>query len=126
MKKGDKIIAIILIGIIMGWGIFQLVSNQVEADNRSVEIKVNDQVYESIPFTNIGDSQEIRVETERGYNIIKIDQDGAEVIEASCPDKICVHTPKVTNSRGIIACLPNRVSVEITGEEEDGLDEISN
>ena len=35
--------------------------------------------------------------------------------EASCPDKVCVHTGKISLSTQTIACLPNKMIVRIKG-----------
>ncbi len=36
--------------------------------------------------------------------------------EASCPDKICVHTGKISLSTQTIACLPNKMVIRIKGD----------
>ena len=45
---------------------------------------------------------------------------GGEVrmIEADCPDQICVHSRAVTEAGGSIVCLPNHVVLKITGADE--------
>ena len=126
MKKGDKIFLVVFIVIIIGWVAFRFFGDRVALDEKSVQIKVDGQVYTTIPFANIEGMRTIDLETERGFNRITIDKDGAEIIEANCPDKICVHTAKITQPGPIIVCLPHRVSVEIIGEGEMGIDDISN
>ncbi len=36
-----------------------------------------------------------------------------EVLSSNCPDKICVHTPAISEPGQSIACLPNHVIIKI-------------
>lgn len=54
-----------------------------------------------------------------GYNIIEFSPGGVEVIEADCPDLICVHRGRVTKSGLPIVCMPHRLTIEIEGEHYD-------
>lgn len=47
---------------------------------------------------------------------IKIADGGVEVKAADCPDQVCVNTGKITRRGQSIICVPNRVSIQITGE----------
>ncbi len=60
---------------------------------------------------------EARYETERGYNIVKIEDGTVTVSEASCPDKICVNHRPISKTGETIVCLPNKLVVEIVGGE---------
>ena len=47
------------------------------------------------------------------------------VADASCPDKDCVHRGAQSRAGASIICLPNRVSVQLSGEAaDDGLDAV--
>lgn len=63
--------------------------------------------------------------TPDGKNTLKIQDGVVSMIEADCPDQLCVHTKPLTNSSGAIVCLPNRVALRILGKEEEGLDAIT-
>ena len=60
---------------------------------------------------------------EDGYNVLVIKDGYADISKASCPDKICVHHARVNGNGQTIVCLPNKVVVEILGQEEDAGDE---
>ena len=42
---------------------------------------------------------------------------GVEIIEASCPDKVCIHQGFITKASESIVCLPNKVHIKITTED---------
>lgn len=44
---------------------------------------------------------------------------------ADCPDQLCVHQGKISHRGETIACLPNRVTVRVTGGAASGVDSIA-
>ena len=55
----------------------------------------------------------IRVEYAGSYNLIEIKDGSIRVLEADCPDQICVETAPVCSTHEVIVCMPNKVIVEI-------------
>ena len=60
-----------------------------------------------------------------GSNRLVIRNGEADIVEATCPDKICVHERKIRNRGETLVCLPNRVVVEIRGAGENGIDSVA-
>ena len=56
-------------------------------------------------------------------NVLKIQAGQASMIEADCPDLICVHHKPISRQGESIVCLPHKVIVEVTGEESAQEDE---
>ncbi len=52
-------------------------------------------------------------------NLLVIKDGKAAVTEATCPDKVCVHTGKIYESGQTIVCLPHRLVVSIEGGESE-------
>lgn len=48
-----------------------------------------------------------------GYNRIQVRDSAVSVLEASCPDKVCVHTGTVRYPGETIVCLPNRMIITV-------------
>jgi hypothetical protein len=125
VKKTD--IGLIVIAVLFAIGLIIINTRQLVGQNSQeydVVIRVDGALYASYP---LDESQTIRIETERGFNEIVI-QDGEVVMtDADCNDQICVHTKAITGSGQSIICLPNRVSVEVVGNtnEESEVDDIA-
>ena len=51
-----------------------------------------------------------------GKNIVAIKNGAIGVIEADCPDKICVRRGAIKNVGEVIACVPHKVLIEIAGD----------
>lgn len=58
-------------------------------------------------------------------NTLQISDQKANMVQADCPDQLCVHQKAVSGQGETIVCLPNRVVVEVTGEQEAQFDSIS-
>ncbi len=53
-----------------------------------------------------------------GTNTLCIENGAARIMEADCPDQVCVRQGRVNKTGQVITCLPNRLTVSIEGGEE--------
>lgn len=67
-----------------------------------------------IPLSSVTSSYELSVEGDFPA-VILVEPDGVRVLSASCPDKICVRTGKLTRAGQTVACLPARLTVTLQG-----------
>ena len=60
-------------------------------------------------------------------NTCEIRDGAARMIEADCPDQICVHSVPITVKGGSIVCLPNHIVLRVTNidDEEREVDTIA-
>lgn len=72
----------------------------------------------------LSEEREVRLVSDDGtsYNILVIRDGCADVTEAGCPDKICVHMHTIRYEGETIICLPNRTEIRIEGGEPSGVD----
>ena len=92
---------------------------------KTLEIFVDGKLYGSYNLAEINTEKVVEINTEFGYNVLKITPDGAEMREASCPDKRDLKSGKITRSGQMIICVPNRVSVKLTGDKNPVVDKVS-
>ena len=57
-----------------------------------------------------------------GTNILKIEDGKAFLIEASCPDHLCMNQGKIDQSGETITCLPNRLTVSVYSSDKEKSD----
>jgi len=70
---------------------------------------------------DLGTDQQFTVPCPDGFNTVTVKDGKIAVTEASCPDQYCVRQGFCNGGRAIV-CLPNRLVIEFTGEQEiDGL-----
>jgi hypothetical protein len=119
MKRND----FILLGIILVISITALVyRNVVKQSGDKVIVTVDGMVYREI---SLNEDISIVIEGVNGGTNELVIQDGhADMVEASCPDKICVHQASIQYNGETIVCLPNKVIIEIKSDKESTLDSV--
>ena len=61
---------------------------------------------------------EIVINNGDNYNVLKIEDGVAKIIDASCPDKYCMKQPDIAFNTETLTCLPNRVVVKVVSDTE--------
>ncbi|MBO5204162.1 MAG: NusG domain II-containing protein [Clostridia bacterium] len=107
MKKNDIILlcSVLLIAAIA----FFMGTVLLDGSGDTVVVAVNGAEYARLP---LDENTELLIQAENGTNKLIIKDGEAYITEASCPDKICVKTGKVTEMRSVV-CLPNKVTVTL-------------
>ena len=121
MKKNDFFLILLVLIIIVGWMSFNFLKNQDKCEK--IVIYLDNKVYKEIP---IDATENLTIKTDSGFNNIKIHDRGVEVIDASCPDKVCVKTGFIDKSNKNIVCIPNKISIKIISDEKNDIDIIAN
>ncbi len=83
-------------------------------EGEQVQVRVAGEVVVTLPLDR--DCTYEIAGAEGGWNRLVIAEGSAWMEDASCPDKLCVHTGKIHQAGQAIVCLPNQVVVEIAGE----------
>ena len=114
MKKKDIIFLVVvfigLAGIAAG---FYLTHQDTGA---SVEVIVDGAIYGTYPLDV---DKEIPIQKDgKTTNLLVIKDGKADVTEADCPDKLCVHQKAISKTNETIVCLPNKVVVQVIGAGE--------
>ena len=84
--------------------------------SKHIEISVDGELYGRYEFSD--KEKTVDVITEFGENKIKIDNKAVWVEDASCPDKLDVKMGKIEKAGQMIVCLPNRLMIKISGNNE--------
>ncbi len=103
--KGKKFIPL-LVFVLLAVTIFFLFNNNEEGD--SVRVTIGGVLVARYPL-----DEDITVALNGGTNTLVIKDGKAAIIDADCPDKICVKQGWVSRMGECITCLPNKVVVEI-------------
>ncbi len=117
MKNKKTMRDLLLVAAILilagGFYIGNLVRNKKPAVY--VEVTVNGQVVAQLDLNK--DTQTIIHSSHNGTNTLVIEDGSAYILDASCPDKICIYQGKISRSGEMIVCLPNAMIAKIVGEE---------
>ena len=118
MKKNDWILVVVIL-VLAGVG-FLVYTSFGKQTAGIVKVSVDGELFGTY---SLDKEQEIKI-NDTNCMIIKDGQ--ADMIEADCPDQICVDHKTISKNKESIACLPNKVIVEVVGGEEASLDAVTN
>ena len=108
MKKKE---AIFIGGILVIAAVFWLVLNWFrQGEYSTVRITVDGSEYGTY---SLAEDQVISI---GNTNVCGIRNGEAKMIEADCPDHLCMKQKAIGSAGGTIVCLPNRVVIEGVGE----------
>lgn len=114
---------IILISLLLFLAIFIYLLNIMTdtKDEKQVIVHVDGKIAITCPL-----DEDRTIEINGGTNILKLSDGEAYMIEADCPDHICIQQGSISKNKESIICLPNRVVVEIQDTKENDVDMIVN
>jgi hypothetical protein len=120
MKKGDKITAIVIacIIVISSIGVFAYL-NIIKGSHHIAEIKQDGKIIRTIDLDKVDKPVEIKIANKDGYNVIRIETGRIRIIDADCPDKLCVKAGWITESGQSVICLPHKLIIKIQGGSKE-------
>lgn len=125
ISRNDVIFLVILLAVTAVFlVVYERTVTRADAGaSASVRVTVDGSVYGTYA---LGEEQEIPI-VQDGVttNVLTIRDGKADMMEADCPDKLCVHQKAISKNHEMIVCLPNKVVVEVTGSEDNGFDSIA-
>lgn len=120
MSKGKVCTAIAFLLIIAVSLAVIAIRNNRTMINKTARIYQNGALIREIRLDDIFEPVEFEISDSDGHtNTIRAEQGRICMIHANCPDKVCVEQGWIDNGVLPIVCLPNQVTIEITGAESD-------
>lgn len=115
MKKSTKVLALCFsaAAIAAAAGIIYL--NTKDTGKKIACIYEDGTLVHKIDLTSVRNAYTIELDG----NIIFVENGQISVIEADCPDKLCIKQGAISNGARPIVCLPNNVVIKLTDDEED-------
>lgn len=104
MKNKNRCFILIVISIsVIMFGINALLSHK----GNTVYIYYESELYETAPLDK---DCEINV---NGTNTVVIENNQVYMKDANCPDKLCIHQGRISDSGRDIICLPNKIIIKV-------------
>ncbi len=114
-KKADLILLASLLLIASFFIVFPILMKEKSAADQELfaKITVDGKLYKTVKLE--ATEQELEIRTKYGYNLLKLHNRGIQMIEADCPDLLCLTFGAATAIGQTIVCLPHRLMVEVVG-----------
>ena len=120
MKKLTKRDALLILFVFLGLAALLLIWRAVYSrPGNYCEITVSGRLYATCPLSA---EQKIPIKNAAGEitNTLLVSGGKAKMLDAACPDHLCMHQKAIERDGETIVCLPNYVIVEIIGNGEEG------
>ena len=118
--KSNKIYIVVV--IVLVFELMMLVWQNIRSkDNTVAEIVSDGKVVNTIDLSDIDEAYEFEVRNESGYNKIRAEKGRIAVIEADCPDKVCVNQGYITGGGLPIVCLPHKLTITMGNGSVDAV-----
>lgn len=119
IKKWDIIIIVIL--LVLSFTPEIILGAKLKGDFNSTyaQITIGGKLYKNIPLSSHKGEERIEVKSKDGINIVSIKDDKIAILEADCPDKVCMNPGYINKPGQSLVCLPHRLMIEIKGDSED-------
>lgn len=86
----------------------------------------DDEIIKTIDLSDVDEPYRITIENDDGgFNIIEVRQGSIGIVEASCPDGLCMNMGFIENSLMPITCLPNHLVIKIIDEKPQEFDGVA-
>jgi len=118
MSKNGKLIAALLVLAAAAAGAFLLFRGG-DVPSPTARITRDGEVLEEILLDRVEERYTLILEDERGSNTILVEPGRIQVIQADCPDQVCVAQGAISDGTVPIVCLPHRLMIQIVGGGED-------
>ncbi|MCI8453895.1 MAG: NusG domain II-containing protein [Lachnospiraceae bacterium] len=112
-RTGRRDLLLILVILSLSALLFAWNRSRHTSPAATVEISVDGKLAATL---SLDTDQEFTAKSASGGTNRLLIQDGEVwVLEATCPDKICIRQGKIQHDGELIVCLPNRMTAKITG-----------
>ena len=118
LKPLDIAVIVILIFIALGSSAAAFINSHKAYNSKYVEIEVKGKLYKKLPLDNSRDER-IQIDTDLGSNVIEVVNGKVKIIDADCPDKICIQDGSISKPGDILVCLPHNVVVSVKGQNSE-------
>ncbi len=88
----------------------------ITPDEDKAVITVNGEFYREM---NLNEDGMFVINAKGGHNIVNVKNGEIFIVEATCPDKLCVRHGKLRSKYDSIVCLPHKIVIEYKTDSKD-------
>lgn len=126
MKIFKKMDIVIIVVLIISSFIPHFIYSSVGSKNNKdlyATIKVDGEIHNTINLPTTSEEKFI-IQTENGTNTILVNNNEVNIVYADCKDELCVKQGSISKIGKTLICLPNKLIIEIKGDEYDSSDDL--
>lgn len=127
-RKAELLFAAAVVAVALGGFALAHAADAARPDGRAVATIARDgAVIDTIDLDAVDEPYTLRLDDERGVNVVAVEPGRISVESADCPDEVCVHTGWIDGPATPIACVPHGLTITVAreGGASDGLDAVA-
>lgn len=123
MKKGDRVmLAIFALLLAVSLAAYLYRRAAPVPAGLVATVSINGHVVDTLRLDGAGQPVRRVYEACGGFNTVYADENGVAVVEADCPDHLCVKSGPINRPGSSVICLPHRFILRVEGGGADELD----
>ena len=119
-KRNDFFLILILLALGSILLFVQLVASK--DGTKVIVMQDGETMYEFLITENLYGDNALRIATPNGVNVLEIKNGDASVIEADCPDGLCVKQKSISKQGESIICIPHKLVITVESDEKSEID----
>ena len=120
MKEKSNLFWFALIGLIILASAAALFYFNKNSGTTAVIYQGNEEIYR-INLSEIKEPKRLVITCDEGSNVVLLENGRISIVQADCPDKLCVEQGAITTGGVPIVCLPHKLYINITGDSGETL-----
>jgi hypothetical protein len=113
LKKGDKVIIILVIML----ALFAVFQRYIFSKTKSEDVVVKSDGV-TVQQRSLEITGTFTIKSKEGQLTFIVQDKKVKVTESTCKDKLCIKQGWISRTGESIVCLPNRITITITGGDE--------
>jgi hypothetical protein len=109
-----KVIVCLLLGAVAASAAWLLLRRE-DAPSPTARITRDGVLLEEIDLDKVEEPRSFVLEDGSGTNTVQMEKGRIRILEADCPDQVCVNQGWISSGAVPIVCLPHRLMIEIVG-----------
>lgn len=124
MKKGDKIVGIaLLIIVLISFGAVSIYKTVARGSENIAIIKREGKIIKTIDLNKVIKEEEFKLSIPNGhFNTILVEHNKISIIDADCPHQECVKSGSISEPGQMIVCLPYKLIISLQGQSNSEVD----
>ena len=126
--KAELLFAAAVLAVAVGGFALAHAADTAHPDGHAVASIARDgAVIDTIDLDAVDEPYTLRLDDERGVNVVAVEPGRIRVAEADCPDEVCVRTGWIDGPATPIACVPHGLTITVAreGGAADGIDAVA-
>ena len=120
MKEKSNLFWFALIGLIILASAAALFYFNKNSGTTAVIYQGNEEIYR-INLSEIKEPKRLVITCDYGTNVVLLENGRISIVQADCPDKLCVEQGAITTGGVPIVCLPHKLYINITDDSGETL-----